>query len=58
MKLKNVKLDCNVRSPEHGIRGELDTEKIDDSAKTRKPGLPVYSLYKDGMRRPKPEQTR
>lgn len=43
-------------SPEHGIRGELDTEKIDDS-KDEKTGLPVYSLYKDGMRRPKPEQT-
>ena len=42
-------------SPEHGIRGELDTEKIDDS-KDEKTGLPVYSLYKDGMRRPKPEQ--
>ena len=43
-------------APEHGIRGELDTEKIDDT-KDEKTGLPVYSLYKDGMRRPKPEQT-
>jgi uncharacterized protein YbbC (DUF1343 family) len=42
-------------APEHGIRGELDTEKIDDT-KDEKTGLPVYSLYKDGMRRPKPEQ--
>jgi uncharacterized protein YbbC (DUF1343 family) len=51
---KNVKL-VSLFSPEHGIRGELDTEKIDDS-KDEKTGLPVYSLYKDGMRRPKPEQ--
>lgn len=43
-------------APEHGIRGELDTEKIDDT-KDDKTGLQVYSLYKDGMRRPKPEQT-
>ncbi len=52
---KNVKLIA-MFAPEHGIRGELDTEKIDDS-KDEKTGLPVYSLYKDGMRRPKPEQT-
>ncbi len=52
---KNVKLTA-MFAPEHGIRGELDTEKIDDS-KDEKTGLPVYSLYKDGMRRPKPEQT-
>lgn len=51
----NVKLTA-MFAPEHGIRGELDTEKIDDS-KDEKTGLPVYSLYKDGMRRPKPEQT-
>ncbi|NOT47913.1 MAG: DUF1343 domain-containing protein [Acidobacteria bacterium] len=51
---KNVKL-TSLFAPEHGIRGELDTEKIDDS-KDEKTGLPVYSLYKDGMRRPKPEQ--
>jgi uncharacterized protein YbbC (DUF1343 family)/CubicO group peptidase (beta-lactamase class C family) len=44
-----------IFAPEHGIRGELDTEKIDDT-KDDKTGLPVYSLYKDGMRRPKPEQ--
>ncbi|MBX7053869.1 MAG: DUF1343 domain-containing protein [Pyrinomonadaceae bacterium] len=50
----NVTL-VSLFSPEHGIRGELDTEKIDDS-KDEKTGLPVYSLYKDGMRRPKPEQ--
>ncbi|MDM7923074.1 MAG: DUF1343 domain-containing protein, partial [Pyrinomonadaceae bacterium] len=51
---KNVKL-VSMFAPEHGIRGELDTEKIDDT-KDEKTGLPVYSLYKDGMRRPKPEQ--
>jgi len=51
---KNVKL-VSLFAPEHGIRGELDTEKIDDS-KDEKTGLPVYSLYKDGLRRPKPEQ--
>jgi uncharacterized protein YbbC (DUF1343 family) len=41
-------------SPEHGIRGELDVSKIDDS-KDEKTGLPVYSLYGE-TRRPKPEQ--
>ncbi|MEQ1644201.1 MAG: exo-beta-N-acetylmuramidase NamZ domain-containing protein, partial [Pyrinomonadaceae bacterium] len=51
----NVKLTA-MFAPEHGIRGELDTEKIDDT-KDEKTGLPVYSLYKDGMRRPRPEQT-
>ena len=50
---KNVKL-VSLFAPEHGIRGELDTEKIDDT-KDAKTGLPVYSLYKEGMRRPKPE---
>jgi uncharacterized protein YbbC (DUF1343 family)/CubicO group peptidase (beta-lactamase class C family) len=51
---KNVKL-VSLFAPEHGIRGELDTEKIDDT-KDEKTGLPVYSLYKHGMRRPKPDQ--
>ncbi len=51
---KNVKL-VSLFAPEHGIRGELDTEKIDDT-KDEKTGLPVYSIYKDGLRRPKPEQ--
>ncbi len=50
---KNVKL-VSLFAPEHGIRGELDVEKIDDT-KDEKTGLPVYSLYKDGLRRPKPE---
>lgn len=49
----NVKLVA-LFSPEHGIRGELDQEKIDD-AKDAKTGLPVYSLYGE-TRRPKPEQ--
>ncbi len=31
-------------SPEHGIRGESDDEKIGDTT-DRKTGLPVYSLY-------------
>ncbi|MBK7705254.1 MAG: DUF1343 domain-containing protein [Acidobacteria bacterium] len=50
---KNVKLVA-LFSPEHGIRGELDQEKIDD-AKDEKTGLPVFSLYGE-TRRPKPEQ--
>ncbi len=50
----NVDL-VSIFAPEHGIRGELDTEKIDDT-KDEKTALPVYSLYKDGNRRPKPEQ--
>jgi uncharacterized protein YbbC (DUF1343 family) len=31
-------------SPEHGIRGELDQEKIGNT-KDKKTGLPVLSLY-------------
>lgn len=38
-------------SPEHGIRGELDQEKIDDT-KDSKTGLPVVSLYSDKKRVP------
>ncbi len=49
---KNVKL-VSLFAPEHGIRGELDVSKIDDS-KDDKTGLPVYSLYGE-TRRPKPE---
>jgi uncharacterized protein YbbC (DUF1343 family) len=41
-------------SPEHGIRGELDQEKIGDS-KDKKTGLPVLSLYGE-RRAPSPEQ--
>ena len=50
---KNVKL-VSLFAPEHGIRGELDQEKINDS-KDEKTGLPIYSLYGE-TRRPKPEQ--
>jgi len=49
---KNLKLVA-LFAPEHGIRGELDVEKIDDT-KDEKTGLPVYSLYGE-TRRPKPE---
>jgi uncharacterized protein YbbC (DUF1343 family)/CubicO group peptidase (beta-lactamase class C family) len=49
---KNVKL-VSLFAPEHGIRGELDQEKINDS-KDEKTGLPIYSLYGE-TRRPKPE---
>ena len=49
---KNVKL-VSLFAPEHGIRGELDVEKINDS-KDEKTGLPIYSLYGE-TRRPKPE---
>ncbi len=49
----NVKLTA-LFSPEHGIRGELDQAKINDSI-DEKTGLPVYSLYGE-TRRPKPEQ--
>ncbi|MES2596117.1 MAG: exo-beta-N-acetylmuramidase NamZ domain-containing protein [Verrucomicrobiota bacterium] len=49
---KDVKLVA-LFSPEHGIRGELDQEKITDS-KDKKTGLPVYSLYGE-TRSPKPE---
>jgi uncharacterized protein YbbC (DUF1343 family) len=41
-------------SPEHGIRGEQDQEKISDT-KDAKTGLPVFSLYGES-RAPKPEQ--
>jgi uncharacterized protein YbbC (DUF1343 family)/CubicO group peptidase (beta-lactamase class C family) len=41
-------------SPEHGIRGALDQEKIGDT-KDAKTGLPVFSLYGE-RREPSPEQ--
>jgi uncharacterized protein YbbC (DUF1343 family) len=41
-------------SPEHGIRGELDDEKIKDSTDA-KTNLPVVSLYNDDQRAPKLE---
>jgi uncharacterized protein YbbC (DUF1343 family) len=40
-------------SPEHGIRGALDQEKIGDST-DQKTGLPIYSLYGE-TRKPTPE---
>jgi len=42
-------------SPEHGIRGLLDQDSIDDSTDAAT-GLPVYSLYKSEKRKPTPEQ--
>jgi uncharacterized protein YbbC (DUF1343 family)/CubicO group peptidase (beta-lactamase class C family) len=42
-------------SPEHGIRGALDVDSIDDSVDPRT-GLPVYSLYKSESRKPDPAQ--
>lgn len=50
---KNVKLKA-LFSPEHGIRGILDQEKISDSV-DEKTGLPIFSLYGE-TRRPRPEQ--
>ena len=44
-------------SPEHGIRGALDDNKISDSV-DQKTGLPVYSLYVGDRRKPMPEQLR
>jgi uncharacterized protein YbbC (DUF1343 family) len=51
----NIKL-VSLFSPEHGIRGVSDDEKIADS-KDDSTGLPIYSLYGE-TRRPKPEQLR
>ncbi|MEO0413862.1 MAG: DUF1343 domain-containing protein, partial [Verrucomicrobiota bacterium] len=42
-------------SPEHGIRGVLDTDHIEDG-KDRSTGLPVYSLYKSEDRKPTSSQ--
>lgn len=42
-------------SPEHGIRGVLETDSVDDG-KDRATGLPVYSLYKAESRQPTAEQ--
>ncbi|MDF1815229.1 MAG: DUF1343 domain-containing protein [Verrucomicrobiales bacterium] len=38
-------------SPEHGIRGTLETDSVSDG-KDSKTGLPVYSLYKSANRKP------
>jgi uncharacterized protein YbbC (DUF1343 family)/CubicO group peptidase (beta-lactamase class C family) len=50
---KNVKV-VSLFAPEHGIRGELDVEKIKDTVDD-KTGLPIYSLYSE-TRRPRAEQ--
>jgi len=42
-------------SPEHGIRGTLETNSIDDG-RDAATGLPVYSLYKSDARRPTGDQ--
>jgi uncharacterized protein YbbC (DUF1343 family)/CubicO group peptidase (beta-lactamase class C family) len=42
-------------SPEHGIRGTDDKEKVGDTTDTVS-GLPIYSLYDGPTRKPKPEQ--
>lgn len=42
-------------SPEHGIRGVLDQEIIDDEIDATT-GLPVYSLYQTEKRKPTPAQ--
>lgn len=42
-------------SPEHGIRGMLDQEVIDDETDAAT-GLPVYSLYQSEKRKPTPAQ--
>ena len=51
-KAPNVKL-VSLFSPEHGIRGALDQDKISDS-KDERTGLPVHSLYGE-RRAPAPE---
>ena len=53
MAVQGVKL-TSLFSPEHGIRGALDTDKIDDS-RDAKTGLPVFSLYGE-RRAPTAEQ--
>ena len=47
-KAKNLKLVA-LFSPEHGIRGTQEAEKI-ASSRDQKTGLPVYSLYGDTRR--------
>ena len=42
-------------SPEHGIRGKLDQDSIDDG-KDPTTGLPIYSLYKAKERKPTDSQ--
>jgi len=42
-------------SPEHGIRGELETDSVDDDHDAST-GLPIYSLYKSVDRQPTKKQ--
>lgn len=42
-------------SPEHGIRGELETDSVDDDTDAAT-GLPIYSLYKSEDRQPTEDQ--
>ncbi len=42
-------------SPEHGIRGVLEQDSVDDDT-DKATGLPIYSLYKSENRKPTPEQ--
>jgi uncharacterized protein YbbC (DUF1343 family)/CubicO group peptidase (beta-lactamase class C family) len=44
-------------SPEHGIRGVIEADSIDDEHDAAT-GLPVYSLYKSEARKPTSEQMR
>jgi uncharacterized protein YbbC (DUF1343 family)/CubicO group peptidase (beta-lactamase class C family) len=44
-------------SPEHGITGQEDHEKVAD-ARDAKSGLPIYSLYQDQKRKPNPQHLR
>ena len=49
-----VDLVC-LFSPEHGIRGVLEQDSVDDDT-DKATGLPIYSLYKSENRKPTPEQ--
>ena len=50
--------DVNLKalfSPEHGIRGVLEVDNVDDGTDAAT-GLPIYSLYKAKSRAPTPQQ--
>ncbi len=49
----NVELGA-IFAPEHGFAGALDQEMISDAADAAT-GVPVYSLYQPGRRRPTPK---
>jgi len=42
-------------SPEHGIRGDLETDSVDDG-RDAATGLPIHSLFQSEKRRPTPAQ--